>query len=60
MTSIGVGAQSFLLVVADRDVKKNAGEKDDDEHAGGGAGEKFEVEMPLAEKPGERAAGNTA
>ena len=47
----GVGTEDVLLMVADGDVEKYAGQKDDNENAGGGAREELEMEMLLAEKP---------
>src|ERR1700738_535301 len=49
----GVGAEDVLRMVADGDVKKYTGQEDNNENAGGSAGEEFEMEMLLAEKPRE-------
>lgn len=47
----GMGAEDVLLMVPDGDVEKYTGQKDDNENAGGSAGEELEVEMLLAKKP---------
>ena len=52
MTGNGVRAERFLGMIAEGDVKEDAGEEDNDGDAGGGAGEEFKVKMALAEEPG--------
>ena len=47
----GVGAQALLSMVAQGNVKKDAGEEENDHHAGSGTGEKFEMEMALTKQP---------
>jgi hypothetical protein len=48
-----VGAEDVLLMVTDGDVEKYTGQEDNNENAGGSAGEELEVEMLLAKKPRE-------
>jgi hypothetical protein len=48
-----VSTENVLLMITDGDVEKYAGQKDDDENAGGSAREELEVKMLLAEKPRE-------
>ena len=49
----GMGAEDVLLMITNGDVKEYAGQKDDDENAGGRPREELEVKMLLAEKPRE-------
>jgi hypothetical protein len=52
----GMGTKNFLPMIAHRDVKKDTGQKYNDQNSGRGAGEEFELKVTVAEKPGEPAA----
>ncbi len=47
----GVCAQGFLMMVAEGDEQKKAGQERDDDDADRGSGEEFEMKMFRAEKP---------
>ena len=51
-----VGAQDLLAMVAISDEKEDAGEENNDHDSGGGPREQFDVEVLLAEQPGETTA----
>jgi hypothetical protein len=46
-----MGADLVLVMIAKGYVKEDAGEEDDHDGAGGGAGEELKMEMFLAKKP---------
>jgi hypothetical protein len=49
----GVGSQRFLVMIPQRDEKKESGEERYDDDSDGGSGEQFEMKMFWAEKPGD-------
>src|SRR5581483_816487 len=46
----GVHAKRLLVMMAQGDEKKDAGQENDDDHSDGGTGEELEVKVPLAKK----------
>ena len=47
----GVGTQVFVSMITQGHVEENARQQADNDHTGGGAGEKFEMEMAMTKEP---------